>query len=78
MPGRNEPRPGFRITEITAFTTIGEDDEEGVCAFVSGQGVWMPMVAADITRLAQMRVLAEVFRATGIEVRERRFVQEEP
>jgi hypothetical protein len=78
MLGRNEPRPGFRITEITAFTVIGPDDEEGVCAFLSPDGIWMPMVAADITRLTQLRDRAEMFRAEGIEVRERRFIQEEP
>ena len=75
---RDQPQPGFRITEITAFTAIGEDDEEGICAFLSGDGIWMPMVAADISRLTQLRERAEMFRAAGTEVRERRFIQEEP
>jgi hypothetical protein len=74
---RDQPQPGFRITEITAFTTIGEDDEEGVVAFM-GDGVWMPMIAADITRLTQLRQHAELFRAAGTEVRERVFRAVEP
>lgn len=75
---RRDPQPGFRITEITAFTTIGPDDEEGVTAFLGPQGTWIPMIAADITRLTQLRDEAEKFRAMGVEVRERRFIQEEP
>jgi hypothetical protein len=76
---RAEPRPGFRITEITAFTVIGDDDEEGVCAFLdAATNVWVPMVAADISRLTQLREWAEIFRTAGTEVRERRFIQEEP
>lgn len=75
---RDQPKPGFRITEITAFTAIDNDDEEGICAFMSPDGMWMPMVAADITRLTQLRDQAELFRASGVEIRERRFIPEEP
>ena len=76
---RDQPQPGFRITEITAFTTIGADDEEGVCAFLDPtMGVWMPMVSADITRLSILRDRADDFRRSGIVVRERVFRQVEP
>lgn len=48
----------FRITTIHAFTCVGEDDEEGVIAFHTPMG-WMPMVAADLTRLDQLRPMAK-------------------
>ena len=69
---RDKPVPGFRITEITAFTTIGPDDEEGVVAFMDGE-IWMPMVAADITRLSMLRAIADRFRADGTDITERTF-----
>ena len=73
MP-RNEPQPGFRITQITAFTTIGPDDEEGVIAVPMGDTM-MPLIAADITRLTQMRVWAhDVSKVMGVEVTERTFI----
>ena len=69
---RNEPVPGFRITDLTVFTTIGADDEEGIPAFAVDTGL-MPMVAADIRRLGQLRTIADEFRATGMVVTERHF-----
>ena len=75
---RDQPQPGFRITSITAFTAIGDDDEEGVVAFLGPGDVWMPMVAADMTRLTQLRERVEVLRLAGMTIRERRFIQEEP
>lgn len=62
----SNPRPGFRITGLTIFTQIGDDDEEGLLAFVDagqtlGQGfpVWMPMCAAAERRVEQLRHIAE-------------------
>ena len=72
----NPAQPGFRITSITAFTTIGPDDEEGVMAFMTPSGTWMPMIAADSHRVDDLR---EIAKATfiGVEWRERRFVSED-
>lgn len=70
-------QPGFRISEITLFTTIGDDDEEGVVGFLTAEGTWMPMVAADMTRLAQLRDKAAwIAKTTGKTVMERAFVPE--
>lgn len=69
---------GFRIHSITAFTTIGADNEEGVMAFYDpGQGVWMPMIAADQARVSDLRRIAETTFA-HVEWRERRFEEVEP
>ena len=67
---------GFRITEITAFTCIEDDDEEGVCAFYAPHlRAWMPMVAADMVRMEFLRDKArEITLMTGKPVFERRFV----
>ena len=69
----NPAQPGFRITEITAFTKIGPDDEEGVCAFLGPDGMWMPMIAADPHRVDDLRAIAHTLFA-GEEISERRFV----
>jgi hypothetical protein len=65
---------GFRITSITAYTIIGEDDEEGICGFLGADGTWMPMIAADAQRLSQLRQMAQlVANTSGQPVRVRRF-----
>jgi hypothetical protein len=65
---------GFRIASLTAYTTIGADDEEGVIGFLSPEGTWVPLVAADETRLDGLRDKAQlVADLTGYEVRVRRF-----
>lgn len=73
------PRPGFRITGLTIFTQIGDDDEEGLLAFVDvnqtlghGMPVWMPMCAADERRVSQLRHVAES-KFAGVPWVERRF-----
>jgi hypothetical protein len=59
---------GFKIESVTAFVSIDEDGEEGVCA-MNLDGVWYPMIMADEERLLQMRPLAEgVAQATGRDV----------
>lgn len=64
---------GFRVNEITAFTTIGDDGDEGVCGFRSG-GAWIAMIAADMKRLEILRPMAQgIATATGRKVYERRF-----
>jgi hypothetical protein len=49
---------GFRITEIVAVVAIGDDDEEGVPAWMSPMGA-IPLIAADPARLDQIKKLAQ-------------------
>jgi hypothetical protein len=50
---------GFRITSISAFISIGDDDEEGVIgAPIGPEGEMIPMIAADETRLRQLTPIA--------------------
>lgn len=53
---------GFHIDEIWAFISVGPDGEEGVCAVQMGDTM-MPLIAADETRLADLRPFAEVLAA---------------
>lgn len=48
------PKPGFRITEVWAFTTIGDNNEEGIIGMSTPIG-WMPFVAADRARLDMIK-----------------------
>jgi hypothetical protein len=67
---------GFRIEALTAFTIIGEDDEEGVMAFHdAATRTWIPMIAADERRVEQLRGIARSIRPDG-DYTERRFVPE--
>ena len=52
-------KPGFRITKVWVFVAIDGDDEEGVCAFMMPNGMWMPMVAADEARLEDLMAEAQ-------------------
>jgi hypothetical protein len=49
----------FKITELYAFVSVGEDGDEGVCGFQDGKGVWWPLVAADAARLKDWFPIAE-------------------
>lgn len=51
--------PGFRIKALWAFVMVGPDDEEGACGFKMPDGTWMPMIAADETRLDLIRSKAQ-------------------
>lgn len=44
----------FRIKTLYAFVAVGENGDEGVMAERVGQH-WVPFVAADATRLGQLR-----------------------
>jgi hypothetical protein len=57
----------FRITELWAYVSIGDDDEEGVCgASIGPGGTMLPLIAADETRLRQlMPVAIEIAIVTG-------------
>ncbi len=54
-------RPGFRINEVWLYTSIGDDDEEGVLSaevIIEGRRVQMPLVGTDPIRRDQIRELA--------------------
>jgi len=73
-----ERAPGFRITEIFAFVSVGEDGDEGVCGFHSKDGVFWPMVAADVKRLKDYFPIAEeISKETGVKIEVRRFTKME-
>lgn len=67
----------FRITELWAWISIGEDGEEGVCAQrveLEGEVCMMPLIGADETRVHQLRPYAEAMqRQSGVPVRLVRF-----
>jgi len=51
---------GFKITKIYAFiATDPMDGDEGVIAFQNDDGPMMPMIGADMTRLNDLRVIAD-------------------
>ena len=49
---------GFRITEVVAIVAIGDDDEEGIPAWIGPMGP-MPLIAADAKRLDQIKMMAQ-------------------
>jgi hypothetical protein len=49
---------GFRITTIHAIVGIGDDDEEGIPAIVSEDGL-LPLIASDAVRLDQIKAMAQ-------------------
>lgn len=49
---------GFRISELHAICGIGEDDEEGIPAYMTPDGP-MPLIASDRVRLEQLRLMAQ-------------------
>lgn len=56
---------GFRITELHAICGIGDDDEEGIPAFFSGDGP-VPLIASDRVRLDHLKAMAQqIADATG-------------
>jgi len=55
---------GFKITELWAWVTLDDGDgDEGVIAFQSSDGTWMPLVMADKVRMDHMRPIAEEIAA---------------
>lgn len=70
--------PGFRITEIFAFVSVDPDGDEGVCGFHSKDGVFWPMVAADVRRLKDFFPIAEeISKETGVKIEVRHFTKME-
>lgn len=68
---------GFRIESLWAYLSIDpDDDDEGVCAFQASDGTWMPLVAADKTRLDLLRPAAEhIANQTGQRIQLSRFMR---
>lgn len=52
------------IREIWAFVSVDAEGNEGVCAAMIG-GAWMPLIAADAARLAQLRPIAARLATAG-------------
>jgi len=64
----------FKITELWAFVSKDKDGEEGVCGFHSKDGVFWPMVAADVARLKDYFPIAEdISKKSGMKIEVRRF-----
>jgi Zn ribbon nucleic-acid-binding protein len=71
--GFSRPPNTLRITEIFAFVSVDENDQEGVIAINTILGP-TPMIAADKARLEYLRPHAErVAKEMGIKVRLLRF-----
>lgn len=47
----------LRIDSVWMALSVDDDGTEGVCAFMSNNG-WVPLVAADENRLADIRKMA--------------------
>jgi len=63
----------FKIEGLSAFVQTGDDDEEGIIAYLI-DGTWMPLIMADEERLVSMRPYAEhTARLTGRPVKHIRF-----
>jgi hypothetical protein len=45
------------IEQLWAF--ISDDDGEGIAAFLSNDGIWMPLIAADKARVDSLRKMAQ-------------------
>jgi len=65
---------GQTITEVSLFISMDDDGDEGIPAWLGPGGVWMPLLAADRTRLDDLRPMAqEIATASGRAVRLVRF-----
>lgn len=41
----------LRIDAVWMAVSVDDDGTEGMCAFLGGDGIWMPLLAADEARL---------------------------
>lgn len=65
-------KPGFRITEMWAFTCI-KDNEEVIPGVISGKGLLL-MIATDMERVNALRPMVdEMVRTTGRTVTLKKF-----
>jgi hypothetical protein len=65
---------GFRIKTIHAWLSVDENDEEGIIAASTSDGLMMPLISADETRMYQCEAMARRIAAlSGRAVRLVRF-----
>jgi len=59
---------GFVIKEMYAFVSVGEDGDEGVMGFLGPNRNWVPMVGADMTRVTDLRKIADRITKVMVEI----------
>ncbi len=60
----------LRINEVFVFVATDEHGDEGIPAFQSSAGMWMPLVAADRARVDSLRPMAkEIAKMTGSSIK---------
>jgi len=65
---------GFVIKEMYAFVSVGEDGDEGVMGFLGPNSNWVPMVGADMTRVTDLRKIADrITKVTCMKYRIKKF-----
>lgn len=68
----------LKIDEMYAFIATEDDGQEGICAFQSQPGVWLPMVGADLKRVDSLRPMAKaIAKATGKRIEVCKFTNRE-
>lgn len=68
----------LKINEMYAFIATEADGQEGICAFQTEPGMWMPMVGADLARMESLRPMAEkIAKATGKQIEVIKFTNRE-
>lgn len=69
----------LRITELYAFVAKDENGHEGIMAFQTPEGVYMPLIGADIERVHYLKPLADKVAAqSGKQYEIRYFTQKLP
>jgi hypothetical protein len=64
----------FKITELWALVSQDKKGEEGVCGFHGRDGVFWPMVCADVARLrSYIPIAEEISKESGMKIEVRRF-----
>jgi hypothetical protein len=56
-----------KIKELYAFVSIGDEpDDEGIIGFRTNGGTFMPMIGADMTRVNELKPMADrISKITG-------------
>lgn len=68
----------LKIDIMYAFIAEEPDGSEGVTAFQSNKGLWMPMVGADIARIESLKEIAQqLANASKCKIRLCRFIVRE-
>lgn len=54
-------RAPYVIEKFRAFVSVDDDGDEGLCAFFNAEsGQWLPLIAADEKRFADLERLARI------------------